>query len=94
MPKKSRGSRGGTRKKLSKKPYERSPITRYLQEFKEGQNVVIFPEPASHRGMPYPRFKGKSGVIIGKRGRSYVVKIMDGNMAKTIISRPEHLKAI
>lgn len=94
MTTKSRGFRQGTRKKLSKKPYERSPITIFLQNFEEGQNVVIFQEPSSHRGMPFPRFKGKSGVVVGKRGNSYIVRIADGNKVKTIISRPEHLKAI
>ena len=94
MTRKSRGFRQGTRKTLSKKPYERSPITIFLQIFKEGQNVVILPEPSSHRGMPFPRFKGKSGVVVGKRGNSYIVEIVDGNKVKTIISRPEHLKAI
>ena len=94
MTTKSRGFRGGTRRKLSRKPYERTAITKFLQNFEEGQNVVIVLEPSSHRGMPYPRFKGKSGVIVGKRGNSYIVKIVDGNKVKTIISRPEHLKAI
>ena len=94
MTRKSRGFRQGTRKKLARKPYERTAITRFLQSFNEGQNVVILPEPSSHRGMPFPRFKGKSGVVIGKRGNSYIVKIVDGNKVKTIISRPEHLKAI
>lgn len=94
MTRKSRGFRGGTRRKLSKKPYERTPITKFLQEFKDGQNVVIVLEPSSHRGMPYPRFKGKSGVIVGKRGNSYIVRIVDGDKVKTIISRPEHLRVI
>jgi large subunit ribosomal protein L21e len=92
MVKKSKGFRAGTRKKLEQKA--RPAITRFLQDFDIGQNVVITLEPSSHKGMPFPRFKGKMGKIVGKRGRSYVVKIKDGNKIKQIISRPEHLKAI
>ncbi len=92
MVKKSKGFRSGTRKKLEQKV--RPAITRFLQDFDIGQNVVIILEPSSHKGMPFPRFKGKMGKIVEKRGRSYVVKIKDGNKIKQIISRPEHLKAI
>ena len=94
MVKKSRGWRGSSRKKLRQQPSYRPPITKFLQEFKEGQDVVIALEPSSHKGMPPPRFKGKVGKIIGARGRSYIVGIFDGNKPKKIISRPEHLKAL
>ncbi len=94
MVKKSRGWRQSTRKKLKQRPYYRPPITKFLQEFNEGQNVVISLEPSSHKGMPFPRFNGKSGKVIGKRGDSYIVEIADGNKIKKVISRPEHLKII
>jgi large subunit ribosomal protein L21e len=44
--------------------------------------------------MPFPRFKGIAGKVIGKRGKSYLVEIKDGKKIKQVISRPEHLKAI
>jgi large subunit ribosomal protein L21e len=94
MVKKSKGFRARTREKLTQKPGYRPPITKFLQEFKENQRVVIVPEPSSHAGMPHPRFKGKIGRIIGKRGKSYIVEITDGNKVKKLIARPEHLKAI
>jgi large subunit ribosomal protein L21e len=65
-----------------------------LQEFKKNQTVVIVQEPSSQRGMPHPRFKGKTGKIIEKRGKSYIIQISDGNKMKKLISAPEHLKAI
>jgi len=55
---------------------------------------MILPEPASQRGMPFPRYKGKVGVVVGRRGRSYLVELVDGKKKKTIISRPEHLKKV
>ena len=93
MTRESSGFRSGTRKKLRQK-LVRPSITKFLQEFKIGQRVVIVLEPSSQKGMPFPRFKGKMGNIIEKRGKSYVVEIMDGNKAKKLVSRPEHLKSI
>jgi len=94
MVQKSKGRRRRTRKLLRVKARERLPITRYLQEFKVGSKVVIKPNPSSHKGMPFKRFFGRTGTVIDKRGKSYIIKIKDGNKGKTIISRPEHLKAI
>jgi large subunit ribosomal protein L21e len=94
VTRKSRGFRAKTRFKLRQKVAYRPPITKFLKEFEKNQAVVIVQEPASQRGMPHPRFKGKSGIIIEKRGKSYIVQILDGNKAKKLIARPEHLKAI
>lgn len=94
MVKRSRGFRAKTRKKLRQKPGYRPLITKFLEEFKIGQKVVIVHEPSSHKGMPFPRFKGNVGKIIGKRGKSYLVEIKDGKKIKQVISRPEHLKTI
>jgi large subunit ribosomal protein L21e len=94
MVKKSRGFRVSTRKKLKQKPGYRPAITKFLQEFEKNQQVVIALEPSSQKGMPHPRFKGKIGKIIGRRGKSYIVEIIDGNKVKKIITRPEHLRAV
>lgn len=94
MVKKSRGFRAKTRKKLTQRAGYRPAITKFLQEFKKDQRVVILQEPSSHKGMPHPRFMGKTGKIIEKRGKSYIVEIIDVNKVKKIVSRPEHLKAI
>ena len=94
MVKKSRGFRAGTRKKLTQKPAYRPSITKFLQEFRKNQRVVVALEPSSQQGMPHPRFKGKIGKVIGKRGKSYIVEILDGNKVKRLIARPEHLKSI
>lgn len=94
MVQKSKGRRKGTRNLLKVKARERPPITRYLQEFKIGSKVVIKPNPSSHKGMPFKRFFGRTGTVINKKGKSYIIKIKDGKKEKDIISRPEHLKAI
>lgn len=94
MVRKSRGFRSGTRKKLRQKPKERPAITKFLQDFDSGDKVLISPEPASQRGMPFPRYKGAVGIVVGKRGHGYIVEVADGKMKKTIISKPEHLRRV
>jgi len=94
MTRKTRGFRSGTREKLTQKPGYRPAITKFLQEFRNNQSVAIVQEPSSQRGMPHPRFKGKMGKIIGKRGKAYIIEILDGNKVKRLIARPEHIKAI
>ena len=94
MVQKSKGLRKRTRKLLKLKAREKVPITRYLQEFKIGEKVVIRPTPSSHKGMPFRRFIGKIGTIIEKRGKAYIVQIRNGKKEKKVIARPEHLRAI
>ena len=60
----------------------------------EGDRVAIVLDGAQHKGMPHRRFQGRTGTIAGKQGRAYVVNFKDGNMKKTVVARPEHLKPI
>lgn len=65
-------------------------LSRYFQDLSAGQKVAIKPEAS----IPFPipmRFRGKTGVVEGKRGRAYIVKLKDGNMVKRVILRPIHL---
>jgi len=94
MVQKSRGSRSGTRRSLRQKPSRRPAITIFLQKFRKGESVVIYPEPSSQKGMPFIRYKGRVGKVIGIRGKSYLVEIFDGNKKKTLISKPEHLRKV
>ena len=96
MVKRSGGFRRKTRSKLRKKKSERGKISirRYLQNFNIGDMVYLKAEPSIHKGMYFPRFHGKSGVIIDTQGRCYKVRIKDGNKEKTLIVHPVHLKSI
>jgi large subunit ribosomal protein L21e len=84
-----------TRDKLSKTVRARgiSPVVRAIQEFEAGAKVHVLIDPSIHKGMPHPRFHGKTGEVVGKRGRAFVLKITDGNATKTLITLPEHLMA-
>jgi len=90
------GFRRDTRRKLKKGIRQKGKIslTRYLQQFNRGDHVQLQAEPAVQKGMYYPRFYGKAGKIIGKRGECYEVRIVDGNMTKTVMSHPVHLKRL
>ncbi|MBI1971720.1 MAG: 50S ribosomal protein L21e [Candidatus Aenigmarchaeota archaeon] len=92
MVTRSHGVRWGTKKKLRKS--SRTPITKYLQSFEEGEAVVILPDSASPRGMPFPRFKGLAGRVAGKRGGAYIISVMDGNKRKILAVKPEHIRRL
>ena len=92
--KSSKGFRSGTRKKLRKKKRAKFKTEKFMKRFKIDQRVVIKQDPSSHKGMPHPRFKGMIGVVKEKRGEAYVVGIKLGNLEKSVIARPEHLKPI
>jgi len=91
---KSRGFRSRTRKKLSKKARMRGKVTltKMLQTFDIGERVIIKHEPAIHKGMPHPRYKNKVGVIIGKQGKVYKIKISDNGKVKCLLAHPVHLE--
>lgn len=91
---KRRGKREKTRRKLKKSPRDKTTPNQFLKEFEKGENARIKIEPSSHKGMPDPRFNGRDGQVIDKRGRAYVVKLKDGGKTKQIIARPEHLSKV
>ncbi|HID47547.1 MAG TPA: 50S ribosomal protein L21e [Methanothermococcus okinawensis] len=94
MVQRSKGFRSKTRHKLQKHPRERGihPVTRALKEFKVGDIVHVVIDPSVHKGMPHPRFHGKTGTVVGQRGRAYIVRVRDGGKYKDIIAMPQHLR--
>jgi large subunit ribosomal protein L21e len=87
-----RGFRTGTRRKFKKPHGQKLTIERYLKEFKEKQRVLIDVDPSSSKNLPHYRYKGKTGTVVSKRGRAYVVSLKLGNKEKTLMLKPEHLK--
>lgn len=89
------GPRKKTRYKFKKELRRRGlpPVTSVIQKFEIGQNVHIVCEPSIQKGMPHRRFHGKTGTVLGQRGRAWVLAIRDGNAEKVVIARPQHLKA-
>lgn len=93
---KSKGKRSKTRSKLRKKIRDRGkvPTTKAIQDFPPGTKTSIKINPSVTSGQPHNRFHGRTGVISGKQGQSYVVNIKDGDKIKKVITRPEHLEKV
>lgn len=92
--KKSKGYRSKTRRLLSKKPREKGKIqlSKLLHEYQLGNSVTVKIDPSVQKGMPHRRYHGRIGTVVGKRGRSYIVSVTQGDAVKEIIVRPEHLE--
>lgn len=90
------GFRRKTRDKIKKKYQNKGKIsiTNYFQTFDIGENVNLYCEPAVQNGMYHPRFYGGNGIVLGKRGKCYVVELKDGNVKKKLIVHPVHLQKI
>jgi large subunit ribosomal protein L21e len=95
MPQTS-GRRIKTRSLLKKNVREKGikPPSYLLQDYKPGDKVVLKYDPSVHKGMPHRRFYGKVGTIMGRRGKAYILQVLDGDKTKTLIARPEHLKRL
>lgn len=92
---KTHGTRRKSRYKLKKTVREKgmSTITRAIQQFIAGDLVNIDLDPGVQKGMPHHKFHGKTGKVVGQRGRAYLVGVRDGNSMKEVIILPEHLTA-
>jgi large subunit ribosomal protein L21e len=89
------GPRKKTRYKFKKEIRRRGilPVTLLIQKFELGQKVHVVCEPSIQKGMPHRRFHGKTGTVVGQRGRAWILAVRDGDKDKIVIARPQHLKA-
>lgn len=68
-------------------------LSRYFQTLSDGDRVCVVRELSQGGSFP-SRIQGKTGVIEGKRGKSYIVKLMDYNQEKRYIIQAIHLKKL
>jgi len=68
------------------------PLGYLLTDYTLGDTVLISIDPSFHKGQPYKRYHGKSGIISEIRGRAYVIKVKDGGKTRQIIAKAEHIK--
>lgn len=66
----------------------------FLQEFKLQDKVYLTMEPAYQKGNYCLRFYGASGVVTGKKGACYEVRIKNRNAERTVIVHPVHLRKV
>lgn len=68
-------------------------LSRYFQTFNEGDRVALVKERGTIAHFSH-RMQGRTGVIISKRGTSYVIEVKDLGKTKKIITHPIHLKKV
>lgn len=92
--------KGGTRRKtrqLMRKNFRtkgKISLSKFFQEFSQGDRVILKAEPAYQKGMYHLRFHSKEGVITGRRGDCYEVGFYDGGKKKFVQVHPIHLKKV
>ncbi len=89
-------ARRKTRHKLKQhyKNKGKVPLSKYFQEFKPGDKVGLVANLNVSKGMYFPRFHGRVGEVINKRGFCYQVSLKDGKKEKIFNVHPVHLKRI
>jgi large subunit ribosomal protein L21e len=68
-------------------------LSRWFQELKEGDSVAVVKEPSIQSRFP-TRIQGRTGLVEGRRGKAYMIKLKDQNKEKRFIIEPIHLKKI
>jgi ribosomal protein L21E len=86
-------SHGGISKRGRNVKARKTPINRLLQQFAEGQKVLISFNPSFLKGRPNSlRFNNRFGVVVKKQGGSFKIEFKDGNKTKTLVIANVHLK--
>ena len=82
--------------KMTKSIKERGfpKVNDLVKSFEIGDYVAININPSEHRGMPFHNFQGKTAIVRGKQGESYLLDLKVGTVRKTIIASPVHLRKI
>ena len=68
-------------------------LSRYFQELEKGDSVAVARECAVQSSFP-ARLQGKTGIVEGRRGKAYIVKLKDKNKEKMFLIEAIHLKKI
>lgn len=69
------------------------PLSKYFQEFKEGDSVAIIKERSIDSKFP-KRLQGRTGLVAGRQGQVYIINIKDQDKDKKFLIAPIHLKKI
>jgi large subunit ribosomal protein L21e len=67
-------------------------LGRYLIPYEVGNKVDIIIDPSIQKGQPHYKFHGRTGTIVEKRGRAYIITFKIGHKDMFIIARPEHMR--
>lgn len=92
MTKRSHGLFAGRTRHLARhhKP-SRLNTGALIKGFSIGDRVSIVPK-GNMRNIPHPRYRGKTGTIIEKRGQAYAVRVRIMSANRTLIVPSIHLE--
>lgn len=68
-------------------------LSKYFQELKNGDSVAVCLEQSVPATIP-KRLQGRTGVIEGRKGKAYILKLKDQNQEKRYLIKPIHLKKL
>ncbi len=68
-------------------------FSNYFQKFEKGDNVAVVAELSQEINFP-KRLQGKTGLVDGKQGEVYIVKIKDISKEKKFLIKPIHLRKV
>ncbi len=68
-------------------------FSQYFQKLKKGDNVALVKEKSLTCSFP-DRMQGRTGRIIGKQGKEYIINVKDHAKDKEFVVHPIHLKKI
>ncbi len=68
-------------------------LSRYFQELVKGDFVSVSKEQSVSSSFP-KRIQGRTGIVEGRKGKAYIVKITEGSKDKRFLIEPIHLKKI
>ncbi len=94
MAQKSSGKQQGSRHKLARGSQEKVTVNDYMEEFEEGEKVLIKYNASVQEGRQHHRFHGRTAEVTGFRGDAVKLEVQDGNEAKTLFLKPVHLKKV
>lgn len=79
------------RKRIREKGKTR--LSEYFKALGKGDKVSIIKDAGQESSFP-DRIQGRTGVIEEKRGKAYLVRMMDFNEEKRYLIQPVHLKKL
>lgn len=68
-------------------------LTKLLKHFKKGDQVTL-DYKSGYFNHPHPRYRGRHGVVLEKRGDAYVVSIRDIDATKKLVVPSVHLEKV
>jgi len=66
-------------------------LSKYFQKFEENDSVAVKREISVNASFP-KRLQGRTGVVKGKKGKAYIIKLKDQAKEKEFLIQPIHLK--